>query len=158
MERFKGVQTKLRVVDIPTINGKFTWNNRRGRTKQIPSRLDIFLVSEHIIGLDIFYEASILPSIGSDHWPIKLEIAMNNPNKKRPFQFESFWLRALDFIEKVRSWWQDNKSGKEGCSKMHSFQLRLNEIKRKIKKWNKEEFDNIQQEQGKLQSRLERIQ
>ena len=41
---------------------------------------------------------------------------------------------------------------------MHSFQLRLKEIKSKIKKWNREEFGNIQQEQGKLQSRLERIQ
>lgn len=158
MERFRDVQAELRMVDIPTINGKFTWNNRRGGTKQIASRLDRFLISEHIIGLDIFYEASILPIIGSDHWPIKLEIALNNPIKKRPFWFESFWLRAPDFLDKVRSWWQDSKSGKEGRRKMHSFQLKLKEINSKIKKWNREEFGNIQQEQGKLQSRLERIQ
>ena len=157
MERFREVQTELRVVDIPTINRKFTWNNRRGGSKQIASRLDRFLISEHIIGLDIFYEASILPSIGSNHWPIKLEIALNDQNKKRPFRFESFWLRSPDFLDRVRGWWQDRKSEKEGCSKMHSFQLRLKEIKSKIKKWNREEFSNIQQEQGKLQSRLERI-
>eukprot|EP00253_Pinus_taeda_P035504 PITA_35504 len=101
MECFRDVQTELRVVDIPTINEKFTWNNRRGETKQISSRLDIFLISEHIIGLDIFCEASILPSIGFDHWPIELEIALNNPNKKRPFRFESFWLRASDFLDKT---------------------------------------------------------
>ena len=92
MERFRDVQTELRMVYIPTINGKFTWNNRRGRDKQIVSRIDQFLVSEYIIGMDIFYKPSILPSIGSDHWPIKLEIALNNQNKKRPFHFESFWL------------------------------------------------------------------
>eukprot|EP00253_Pinus_taeda_P005798 PITA_05798 len=102
MERFREVQTELRVVYIPTINGKFTWNNRRGGSKQIASRLDRFLISKHIIGLDISYEASILPSIGSDHWPIKLEIALNDQNKKRPFRFESFWLRAPDFLDKSR--------------------------------------------------------
>jgi len=32
------------------------------------------------------------------------------------------------------------------------------EIKSKIKKWNKEEFGNIQQEEGKLQVRMKRIQ
>ena len=105
MERFREVQTELRVVNIPTINGKFTWNNRRGGSKQISSRLDRFLISEHIIELDIFYESSILPSAGSDHWPIKLEIALNIQSKKRPFRFESFWLRAPDFVDKVRGWW-----------------------------------------------------
>ena len=158
IERFREVQTKLRVVDILTINGKFTWNNRRGGSKQIASRLDRFLISEHIIKLDIFYEASILPSAGLNHWPIKLEIALNNQSKRRPFRFKSFWLRAPDFLDKVRGWWQDNKSGKEGLSKMRSFQQRLKEIKSKIKKWNKEEFGNIQQEQSKLQGRMESIQ
>lgn len=54
MERFREVQIELRAVDIPTINGKFTWNNRRGGSKQIASRLDHFLILEHIIELDIF--------------------------------------------------------------------------------------------------------
>eukprot|EP00253_Pinus_taeda_P003198 PITA_03198 len=115
MERFRDVQMELRVVDIPTINGKFTWNNRRGGAKQIASRLDKFLFFEHIIG-------------------------------------------DLGFLTKVRNWWQESKRGTEGRNKIHTFQLRLKEIKSKIKKWNRKEIDNIQQEQGKLQSRLEGIQ
>eukprot|EP00253_Pinus_taeda_P015313 PITA_15313 len=158
MERFKDVLTDLRLVDIPTINGKLTWNNRRGGNKQIVSRLDRFLVSEHIIGMDIFYEASILPSIGSDHWPIKLEITMNNQNKKRPFRFESLWLRDPTFLDKVRNWWQESKMETKGQKKMHTFQLRLKGIKGKIKKWNREEFGNIQQERGKLHTRMAGIQ
>lgn len=45
MERFKEVHIELRVVDIPTTNRKFTWNNRRGGSKYIASRLDRFLIS-----------------------------------------------------------------------------------------------------------------
>lgn len=104
MEIFRDFQTKVRMVDIPTINRKFTWDNRRGGNRQITSRLDRFLASEHLIGKDIFYEVSILPSMGSDHWPIKLEIAMNPQNKNRPFQFEAFWLRYPTFIDKMKTW------------------------------------------------------
>jgi len=57
MERFRDLQVELKMVDIPTINGKYTWNNRRGGSRQIASRLDIFLATEHFIGKDIFYEA-----------------------------------------------------------------------------------------------------
>jgi len=112
MERFRDLQMELRLVDIPTINGKFTWNNRRGGNKQIASRLDRFVAFKQLIGKDIFYEASMLPSIGLDHWPITLEIAMNTQNKKRPFWFEPFWLRDLEFIAKVKTkldWKEETK-------------------------------------------------
>lgn len=91
------------MIDINTINGKYTKNNRRGGSRQIASRLDRFLATEHFLGEDIFYEATILPCQGSDHWPIKLDIAMNNQNQNRPFRFEAFWLREPTFIEKWRT-------------------------------------------------------
>jgi len=33
MERFKYLQEELKLVDIPTINGTYTWNNRRGGSR-----------------------------------------------------------------------------------------------------------------------------
>jgi len=45
MELFNEMITDQRLVDIPTINGVYTWNNRRGGKNQIASRLDRFLVS-----------------------------------------------------------------------------------------------------------------
>ena len=80
MERFRDIQSELKMIDIHTIDGKFTWNNCRGGSKQIVSRLDRFLATEHFIGKDILYEATILPCQGSNHWPIKIEIAMNHQN------------------------------------------------------------------------------
>lgn len=67
MELFNDMIESLRLVDIPTINGIFTWNNRRGGKNQIASRLDRFLVSETIMNRDVFIEAKIMPSLGFDH-------------------------------------------------------------------------------------------
>lgn len=104
IKRFRDLQTKLKLVDIPTINGKYTWNNRRRGSRQIASRLDRFLAPEHFIGKDIFYEATILLCSGSDHWPIKLEITMNQQNQNRTFRFEAFWLSETTFIDKTKEW------------------------------------------------------
>ena len=100
MEKFRYLHEELKLVYIPTINGKYTWNNRRGGSRHIASQLDGFLASEHFISKDIFYEASILPNLGSDHWPIKLEVEMKQGNQNRPFRFEAFWLREPALIEK----------------------------------------------------------
>ena len=93
MEAFKDMISEQRMVDIQTINGTHTWNNHRGGTNQVASRLDRFLISEQIMMKDVYIEAMILPIVGSDHWPIKLEIDLKQSPKRRPFRFESFWLR-----------------------------------------------------------------
>lgn len=41
---------------------------------------------------------------------------------------------------------------------MHTFQLKLKELKGRIKKWNKEEFGNIMEEKQKLEKEMETIQ
>jgi len=60
------------LIDIPSNDGMFTWNNRRDSSQQIASRLDIFLLSDNEIHLGGEFIASILPISGSDHWPIEL--------------------------------------------------------------------------------------
>lgn len=45
----------------------------------------------------------------------------------------------------------------EGRNKMHTFQIRLKDLKGKIKKWNREEFGNTQEEKEILQARMKRI-
>ena len=67
MDSFNDMIEELRLLDIQTINGIYTWNNRRGGKNQIASRLDRFLVSEAIMNKDVFVEAKIIPSLGSDH-------------------------------------------------------------------------------------------
>lgn len=72
MEYFDEMITEQRFVDIPTINDIHTWNNRRGGKNQIASRLDRFLVEEQVLNRDVYVEAKIMSTMGSDHWPIRL--------------------------------------------------------------------------------------
>eukprot|EP00253_Pinus_taeda_P007926 PITA_07926 len=156
MDDFNDLITNLRLVDTPTTNRVFTLNNRRGGRNQIASMLDRFLLSEQVLNKDVFIEAKILPGLGSDHWPICLEIDIKKTNIKKPFRFESFWLRNPDFLNKLEEWWSRSKV--RGQCKMHTFQLRLKEMKHKIRKWNKEDFGNIFEEKQKLERAMEEVQ
>eukprot|EP00253_Pinus_taeda_P011292 PITA_11292 len=156
MEMFNDMIDELRLVDIQTINGICTWNNRRGGKNQIALRLDRFLVSEPVMNKDVFVEAKIMPCLGSDHWPIRLEVDIKRNCGRRPFRFEIFWLRDLGFIKKMEEWW--TQSSVQGKGKMHTFQLKLKELKGRIKKWNKEEFGNILEEKQKLEGEMESLQ
>lgn len=51
---------------------------------------------------------------------------------------------------KMKNWWEETEIGMEERTKMHTLQLRLKDLKGKIKKWNREEFGNIQKEQEML--------
>lgn len=90
MALFWELLNDLHLVDIPTVKGNYTWNNPRGEWHQIASRLDFFLATEALVTLDVYYEAAILPTLGSDHWLIRLEIDVKASRHNRPFRFELF--------------------------------------------------------------------
>ena len=79
----------MKLVDIVTSNGIFTWNNKRGGESQVASKLDRFIISEDLMLNDKEMVARVLPFGGSDHWPIQLEIKGINAPKNRPFRFEN---------------------------------------------------------------------
>jgi len=56
----------------------------------------------------------------------------------------------------MEEWWTQSRV--KGKGKIHTIQLKLKEIKGKIKKWNKEEFGNIMEEKQKLEKEMEDIQ
>jgi len=58
------------LVDTKTINGTFTWNNKRGVVSQVASKLDRFIVSEDLILIGSTITMSILLFGGLDHWLI----------------------------------------------------------------------------------------
>eukprot|EP00253_Pinus_taeda_P012046 PITA_12046 len=143
------------MVDIHPKSGLFIWTNRRGEDRLIASRLDRFLISESIIMDGILAESDILPSGGSDHWPISLIVEVQGTRRNKPFRFEKFWLDHPNFLEMVKKWWSEPLEVRG--SKMFNLQKKLKATKEKLKDWNKTVFGNIFQEKAILENKLEQI-
>lgn len=71
---FQETLDKLGLIDIPIVNGTFTWNNRRDGTRHIASILDHFLLSENIFMTSWEMNSKIIPQMVSNHWPIALDV------------------------------------------------------------------------------------
>jgi hypothetical protein len=76
-----------------------------GGNSHIASHLDRFLVSEDIATVGDEISSSILPSSGSDHWPIFLHWHQKDKDCYRPFRFEKFWLSIPEFKPMIQQWW-----------------------------------------------------
>ena len=86
---FQNFITNMKLVDMETSNGIFTWNNRRGGPTQVASKLDRFMVSEELLLRGSNISALILLFGGSDHWPVQLEVIFMGIPKNIPFRFEN---------------------------------------------------------------------
>lgn len=136
------------LIDMPFNNGLFTSNKKRVGSHQVVSLLDRFLISDNTIHLGGDLSSSILPLIGSDHWPISLQWSQPGNATRRLFQFEAFWMTHPDFVNLVNLEWI-NFSSPNGTS-MFKFQQKLKYLKSKIKQWNHSSFGNIFQAQTAL--------
>lgn len=66
-EAFSTFIEASKLIDVPTVNVLYTWNNKQGGNRQVASRLDRFLISESIMLQNLDMEANILPIRGLDH-------------------------------------------------------------------------------------------
>ena len=137
---------------MDTRNGIFTWNNKRGGSTQVASKLDRFIISEELLimgsGLTVF----ILPFGGSDHWPIQLEASLISKTRNSPFRFENIRLMHSNFLTNVEKWWKEELH-LQG-TKIFLLHHRLKHIKGRLKEWNKKEFGNIFKAKGDVEKKL----
>lgn len=67
---FKVWTDKHNMIDIPTVHGIFTWNNRRKDFTYISQKLDRFFMIGNIDEYNLNFQSTILPITRSDHFPI----------------------------------------------------------------------------------------
>ena len=87
---FNKLIEELHLVDVHTPNGFYTWQNKSLGMRHIASRLDRFLVSKMVLTGEGDLGASMIPGVGSYHWPICLEWERLGEFVKKPFRFEKF--------------------------------------------------------------------
>jgi len=150
--RFSSIIQNLKLVDVRTDNGIFTWNNKRLGPQAVASRLDRFLLSESIVTAGGNFNALMIPSSGSDHWPIGLNWHGLDNQMGKPFRFEHCWFEDPNFKTKVKDWWLESSDQRGNC--MYRFQQRLKTLRNKIKIWNKTEFGNIFEDKARIETQL----
>jgi hypothetical protein len=147
------------LMDIPPIQGKFTWTNRRDGFAQIAVWLDHFLLSQEWKLQHVQLSSEILSFPESDHYPISLSITrsadiMHNQGKSS-FKFERMWLRHPHFIQHLKQWWVSAPFVLG--SKMHQFAMKMKHVKQHIKKWNHDIFKNVFKQKEIVKLKLEDI-
>jgi len=155
-EAFNTFIAASKLIDVPTVNGLYTWNNKQGGNRQVASRLDRFLISESIMLQNLDMEVSILLIGGSDPWPLQIHFTNMDRPHNRPFRFEAFWIDHQTFMQNIQSWWTQTTI--EGDNIMYIFQQKLKIIKANLKRWNKNTFGNIFQAKRELEEKMAGLQ
>lgn len=151
---FKLWVDKLSLLEIPSSNGIFTWNNRRKDNDYIAEKLDRFFILGNISSYNKDLQSSILLFTGSDHFPVCLEISKPSKPQRNPFKCEKMWFQDPRFLELIKTWWtQANFAG----SKMFIFISKLKLLKENILRWNREHFNNIFKERLKIEDKLKNL-
>eukprot|EP00253_Pinus_taeda_P010243 PITA_10243 len=135
---FQNFINNMRLVDAETINGTFTWNNKRGGASQVTSKLDRFMISEDLFLRDPDMSILILPFGGSNHWPVQLEATFMGTPRNKPSRFEKVCLSHPDFTNNIDKWWTEELPFQG--TKMFMLQQRLKHIKVRLKDWNKKQY------------------
>ena len=142
------------MIDVPTSNGTFTWNNRRKDFTYIAEKLDRFFIIGELADNNINFQSTILPIIGSDHYPVRLELLEPHKPMRNPFKCEKMWFLDPYFINNIKIWCDQERV--EG-SKMFSFVSKLKLLKERILKWNKCHFNNIFKEKLEIENKLKNL-
>lgn len=155
-EAFNTFRATSKLIDVPTVNGLYTWNNKQGGNRRVASRLDRFLISESIMLQNLEMEANILPIGGSDHWPVQMHFTNMDKPQNKPFKFEGFWIDHPTFMQNIQSWWTQTTI--ESDNIMYIFLQKLKIIKANLKCWNKNTFGNIFQAKRELEEKMAGLQ
>lgn len=100
--RFNSIIHTLKLVDVRTDNGIYTWNNKRIGTQAVASQPDQFLLFESIVTSGGIYNALMIPSSRSYHWPISLTWQGLGNHMGKPFRFKHCWFEDPNFKMKVK--------------------------------------------------------
>lgn len=120
MKNFNKFIESVELLDIPMQNGKYTWSSSRAKTL-----IDRFLITDSCIQKFGNPIVNRLPSITSDHFPIKLTLGKERWGPTS-FKFSKFWLSHKSFEHMLQNWWSNHPlEGWPG----HGFMKKLKDFK-----------------------------
>ncbi|WZY77835.1 hypothetical protein YC2023_024219 [Brassica napus] len=142
MSNFRNTLTQTGLFDLRYLGPLFTWSNK-SPTLPIAKKLDRLLVNHPWIASHPHSQATFLAPEISDHCPAVLDLAVDLPRAgTKPFKFYNFLTKHPNFCQLVGLEW--NQCGGTGMDLSHLC-YKLKQIKRVLKKINRENYSNIQE-------------
>ena len=103
---FNNLIETIKLLDIPSNNGTYTWNNRRENFTYIEKKLDRFFLKGELRNTDRDLESTILPIAGSYHYPVRIELSEPKKPHWNPFKCKKMWFLDDNFMEHIKVWWK----------------------------------------------------
>ncbi|XP_049399716.1 uncharacterized protein LOC125863741 [Solanum stenotomum] len=127
------------LIDLGFSGQKFTWSNNRGIQQRVWKRLDRALVND--AWLEKMPQTTIthLPSVGSDHYPLLMEMNAREDDHIKYFKFLNCWTDQPNFLETVKACWDRNVEG----NNMWKFHQKMKRLSNTLSNWSREEFGDI---------------
>ncbi|XP_057248206.1 uncharacterized protein LOC130590191 [Beta vulgaris subsp. vulgaris] len=131
---------KCGLSDLKSTGAFYTWNNKQEGEARVFSKLDRALCNEKWLEVFPTSEAWFMPEGLFDHSPIMVRVHKEIMQGNKPFMYYKMWSNAPDFQRRVREAWSLQVTG----TTMFSVAQKLKNVKKEMKKLNKEGFDSIQ--------------
>lgn len=122
------------LVDIRSVGGCWTWNNKSEGRRRISGRLDRVLCNDLWITAlqDSYYEYSVQST--SDYCSMLLHLVSNSNSGPKPLEFFNYWLKCEGYHEVINKAWSAQVQG----FPLYQIAKKLRGVKEAIKQWTKE--------------------
>ncbi|XP_055802719.1 uncharacterized protein LOC129871761 [Solanum dulcamara] len=125
--------------DLGFCGQRYTWSNLRGIMFRIWKRLDRGMVNDKWLEMMPQTTITHLPSVGSDHCPLLLEMTDQNQQHTKYFKFLNCWTEQPSFLDTVSNCWNRTMEG----NPMWCFHQKMKRLAATLSTWSRLQFGDI---------------
>ncbi|KAK4707013.1 hypothetical protein R3W88_033427 [Solanum pinnatisectum] len=127
------------LIDLGFSGPKYTWSNKRGIHHRIWKRLDRTLVNDNWLEKMPQTNITHLPSVGSDHCSLLMEMIPKEEEHIKYFKFLNCWTEQPNFIDTVKACWERKVEG----NSMWRFHQKMKRQSNTLSAWSRRELGDI---------------